>query len=656
MRFMGNGITSCYPDEVDNFISITVLTEESDNHDGRTQVRRARPEPRVPGRTPHESRHARQRHHRRERHPHGANNPQPAARPERTEGRRHDGERRSLHADSGIQHAERATPRGRRRPVRESEKRGRRRIRQLDPSRAARRDLRFWAYALEHADTGIRESQWDNLDHMGEMGLPVHKSRIRSQTPAEVFEYYRQMVEVRSGLPFEADGIVIKIDAHRYQQQLGSTGHDPRWAIAWKFPCAEARTRLNRIFISMGRFGKLTPVAELEPVSLDGATIRHASLHNESDIRRKDIRAGDIVVIKRAGGVIPQVTGPADTDPGRSTTRFSMPQHCPEYREPVRQSPDDAAHWCDNDNCGSKPVEALKHFVSKDSFDIDGLGPVICKAMITSGLVTNPGEVFHLTAEQIRSLDRMGPKLAERIHDSIQGAKSRPLHRVLYALGIYRLGHHVSAQLARRCNSLEEARRLSRDDLMRLNGINEKIADSVLAGFAKRRTIETIRGMRDAGVVLERTERAEPTAPNSTPLFEGTRICVTGTLKHMTRDEAQEHIRTLRGTAVSTVTKRTDVLVVGAKPGSKVAKARQTNTIILGRRAVPRETCRSRTVGVDEDDRQSLRPHRVEGIIETSAASLMIPKKIETAHNPQRPNANFGRGTCPTGTAARKDR
>ena len=453
-------------------------------------------------------------------------------------------------------------------------------IRQLDPSRAARRDLRFWAYALEHADTGIRESQWDNLDHMGEMGLPVHKRRIRSQTPAEIVEYYQQMVEVRSGLPFEADGIVIKIDAHRYQQQLGTTGHDPRWAIAWKFPCVEARTRLNRIFISMGRFGKLTPVAELEPVSLDGATIRHASLHNENDIRRKDIRAGDIVVIKRAGGVIPQVTGPADTNPGRSTTRFSMPQHCPECREPVRQSPDDAAHWCDNDNCGSKPIEALKHFVSKDSFDIDGLGPVICNAMITSGLVTNPGEVFHLTAEQIESLDRMGPKLAERIHDSIQGAKSRPLHRVLYALGIYRLGHHVSAQLARRYDSLEEARRLSREDLMRLDGINEKIADSVLAGFAKRRTIETIKGMRDAGVVLEKTERAEPAAPNSTPLFEGTRICVTGTLNDMTRDEAQEHIRTLRGTAVSTVTKKTNVLVVGAKPGSKVAKARQTNTII----------------------------------------------------------------------------
>ena len=453
-------------------------------------------------------------------------------------------------------------------------------IRQLDPSRTAQRDLRFSAYGLQYADAGIRESQWDNLDHMAEMGLPVDKRRIQTDSTDDIVEYYKQMLEVRSGLPFEADGIVIKIDGRRHQQQLGTTGHDPRWAIAWKFPSAQARTRLNRIFISMGRFGKLTPVAELEPVSLDGATIKHASLHNEHDIHRKDIRAGDIVTIKRAGGVIPQVIGPADADPRRPTKRFCMPQHCPECRERVRQSPDNAAHWCDNDDCGSKPVEALKHFVSKDAFDIEGLGPVICNAMITSGLVTNPGQVFHLTARQIQSLDRMGPKLAARIHDSIQGAKTRPLHRVLYALGIYRLGHHVSAQLAQTCNSLDEATRLSREELMELNGINEKIANSVLAGFAKRRTIETIKAMCEAGVVLQAADRTEPPAPNITPLFEGTRICVTGTLNRMTRDEARGHIRTLRGTPETTVTKKTDILVVGTKPGSKVAKARKNNTLI----------------------------------------------------------------------------
>ena len=453
-------------------------------------------------------------------------------------------------------------------------------MRQLDPSQTAKRDLRFWAYTLQYADHGAYDSHWENLDLMSKMGLPVSHRRVHRSTVGEIIEYYEEMLRLRPSLPFEADGIVIKVDERHHQLELGATGHDPRWATAWKFPAQRATTRLKDIFISMGRYGKLTPVADLEPVSLDGTTIQHASLHNEEDVLRKDIRAGDEVVIERAGGVIPQVIGPVNTDPNRETTPFRMPEQCPECGQSVQHFPQDAAHWCANDDCGSKPVEALKHFVSKDALDVEGMGPVICQNLVDSELVANPGDIFRLTVEQLASLNRMGTKSARRIHDNIQGARNRPLDRVLYALGIYRLGHHVSHQLADMCRSMDEVASLSREQLMNMEGISDKIADSVTAGFASQRTRDIINTMRDAGVALHTMEEEKPMSQNIKPLFDGMRICVTGTLSLMSRNQAQGYISALQGTADSNVTKKTDVLVVGKKPGSKVAKAEKNGTEI----------------------------------------------------------------------------
>ena len=451
-------------------------------------------------------------------------------------------------------------------------------VRQLDPSQTDKRDLRFWAYTLQHADHGTYDSHWENLNLMSKMGLPVNEQRTHGTSAGEIIEYYDEMLRLRADLPFEADGIVIKVDERHHQQELGTTGHDPRWAIAWKFPSQQTTTQLKGIYISMGRFGKLTPVADLEPVSLDGATIQHASLHNEEDIRRKDIRPGDVVVIERAGGVIPQVVGPVNDDPDRPERPFVMPEECPECGDRVQHFPEDAAHWCVNDDCGSKPVEALKHFVSKDALDIEGMGPVICQNLVDSGMVRNPGQIFQLTVADLQSLDRMGSKSATRIHGNIQDAMNRPLDRTLYSLGIYRLGHHVSRQLASTCNSVDEAASLSREQLMNLDGISDKIADSVITGFANQRTRETIEAMRDAGVALQHTEEEQPMSQSIKPLFEGMRICVTGTLSLMTRNEAEGYISTLKGTPDSNVTKKTDVLVIGDKPGSKVAKAEKNGT------------------------------------------------------------------------------
>ena len=453
-------------------------------------------------------------------------------------------------------------------------------IRQLDPAQAAQRELRFWAYNLEYADAGTYDSHWENLDNMWKMGLPVNDQRIKRSTVEEIAQYYEDMVKLRPNLPFEADGIVIKVDERSNQRDLGATGHDPRWAIAWKFPAERAVTRLKSIFISMGRFGTLTPVADLEPISIEGTTIQHATLHNEDNIHEKDIRVGDDVILQRAGGVIPQIIGPVNTDPQREAKPFRMPTNCPECSNPVQHDQDESAHWCVNTMCGSKPLEALKHFVAKDAMDIDGMGPVICQNLINSGMVQNPAQVFNLTPAQLASLDRMGTKSATRIHQNIQEAMHRPLDRVLYALGIYRLGNLVSRQLAQVCQSVDEASEISRGQLMQMDGISDKIADAVLAGFANQRTKDIIQSMRDAGVTLYKETTPTPmTAQGVTPVFKGMKICVTGTLQSMKRNEANSLINQLDGEAVSSVSKTTNVLVVGDKTDSKskVDKAKQNN-------------------------------------------------------------------------------
>ena len=457
-------------------------------------------------------------------------------------------------------------------------------IRQLDPAQATHKELRFWAYTLEYTDAGLDNSQWQNLNNMSNMGLPINDYRAKCSTVDEIAQYYKRILDRRPDLPFEIDGIVIKVDQRSEQQELGATGHDPRWAIAWKFPAEKAVTRLNSIFISMGRFGKLTPVADLEPVFVGGTTVQRASLHNEADVRKKDIRAGDDVILQRAGDVIPQVVGPVNTDPNRDTKPFQMPANCPECDQPVQHDADESAHWCVNHMCGSKPFEALKHFVSKDAMDIDGMGPTISQNLIDSGLIQNPAQVFSLTTTQLASLDRMGTKSAARIHRNIQKAMQRPLDRVLYSLGIYRLGKLVSHQLAQVCQSVDEASELTRDQLISLEGISDKIADSVVNGFANQRTKNIIQSMRDAGVTLQKEPIETPmTQPETNKVFKDMKICVTGTLQSMNRDDTNSTITKLGGTPTSSVTKTTSILVVGEKTASKskIAKATEYKILVL---------------------------------------------------------------------------
>ena len=476
-------------------------------------------------------------------------------------------------------------------------------VRQLDPAVAHRRNLRIWTYSLVRDDVQPQQSHWENLERMTALGLPVNPRRKHCASVADVQEYYYAMLEIRSRLGYDADGVVVKVDSIAGQQELGATGHQPRWAVAWKFPAPRVATRLNAITVSVGRFGKITPVAQLEPAVVDGVTVRHASLHNADDIRLKDIRPGDQVILERAGGVIPYVVGPVNTDPNRPNPPFTMPERCPSCGHQISQRREAAAHWCWNEQCGNRPYKALKHFVSKDAMDIDGFGPTLARALIDRGLVSSPGDIYRLSREDLLAVNRMGPKSADRILANIARSRQASLSRVLYSLGIFRLGHHVSAILAGSYASLDRIARLSREELMRHEGIKEKTADAVIAGFSSPRVQETIAAMKAGGIQIHQeatmNERSQEIDQVPAQVFAGMKVCVTGALQGMTRDQAHGHIIRLGGAPVSGVTKTTSLLVVGAKPGSKLAKARQ-NGIPVWDEEQFREKLYAGAAGTDE--------------------------------------------------------
>ena len=340
-------------------------------------------------------------------------------------------------------------------------------VRQLDPELASRRGLRVWIYDSR----GFRhDSHRASLAELAEFGLPVNPLDRACRDLREVEEFHREMLRLRGDLDYEIDGIMAKADRLTHRERIGTNSREPRWAIAWKFPPAQNAAMLREIRISHGRFGRLTPVAALDPVELGGVTVQSASLHNEEDVRRKDIRAGTMVIVERAGDVIPQVTGPADPIANREAAVFRMPDRCPTCGSRVETRQEETGHWCPNQDCPALLPEQLKSFAGRRAMDIDGLGEHWCRKLVDREIVKNTGEIYFITREQLLTLDRMGERLADRILGNIEASKRRPLERVLYSLGIFRLGRDVSAKLAARCRTMEEIERLGQEELERLAG------------------------------------------------------------------------------------------------------------------------------------------------------------------------------------------
>ena len=386
-------------------------------------------------------------------------------------------------------------------------------IRQLDPKVTASRNMQIWIYSLGDAVQEGPQDHWAVLEWLREMDFRINPENRLCSSLEEVEDYYRHWLERRHDLPYETDGVVVKVSPLDMQDQLGVVGREPRWAIAYKFPAERATTRLLEIGINVGRTGSLNPYAILAPVVVSGATVQHASLHNEEDIHRKDIRVGDTVVIERAGDVIPQVVGPLTDIRTGSEPVFRMPPNCPECGTSVVKTEDDAMHRCPNPACPAQFYELLKHFVSKGAADIDGLGERWCGILIENNMVADVADLYRLEKERLLELDRMGDKLATRIIANIEASKTRAMPRLLFALGITHVGAEVADLLCQNFLGVEELSLATEEDLTAIDGIGPKIAASIIGWFGDPDNRALIDKLRASGVKL--TQDALPVVVES---------------------------------------------------------------------------------------------------------------------------------------------
>jgi DNA ligase (NAD+) len=387
------------------------------------------------------------------------------------------------------------------------------------------------------------------------------------------------LIETREQFPYEADGMVVKVNSTALQRELGAVAHEPRWAIAYKFPATQGTTRLIDIGINVGRTGSLNPYAVLEPVRVGGVVISSAALHNEEDIRRKDIRIGDWVVVQRAGEVIPEIVEPIISRRTGKERVFRMPSRCPVCDSEVIKPESEAMHRCTNAACPSQALERIKHFVSRGAMDIDGVGEKLCQALFEAGLVKDAADLYYVTKEQLLTLERMADKSASNVLNSIAASKDRSLARVIFALGITHVGEQYADLLAEHFDSLDDLAKASEEDLRSILSIGPRIAESIVAFFRQEGNKQIIEKLRKAGVKLKR-EKVKEVQSQALPLA-GLEFVLTGKLESLSRSEAEAKIKALGGKAGSDITRKASYVVVGADPGSKLAKAQKLGTKTL---------------------------------------------------------------------------
>jgi DNA ligase (NAD+) len=445
-------------------------------------------------------------------------------------------------------------------------------VRQLDSSITARRPLDIWVYGLGWVEgKAVPDTHWEIMQWLKSLGFKINPKIALVHTLDEVEKYHQGWVESREKSPYEADGIVAKVNSIALQQELGNVAHEPRWAIAYKFPAVQGTTKLLDIGINVGRTGSLNPYAILEPVRVGGVTISSAALHNEEDIHRKDIRIGDWVVVQRAGEVIPEIVEPIISRRTGKEKIFHMPTRCPVCGSEVIKPEGEAMHRCTNAACPSQALEKIKHFVSRGAMDIDGVGEKLCRALFEAGLIKDSADLYYLTKEQLLGMERMADKSASKVLKSIEESKDRPLDRVIFALGITHVGDQYAELLAGHFASIDALAKASEEELSTIPSIGPKIAESIVVFFRQEGNRQIIEKLRKAGVKLERENVGEELV-SSLPLA-GLEFVLTGKLESLSRPEAEAKIKAIGGKAGSDVTKKTSYVVVGADPGSKLAKA-----------------------------------------------------------------------------------
>jgi len=459
-------------------------------------------------------------------------------------------------------------------------------VRQLDPRITARRPLDIYIYMLGWAEgKATPPTHWETMEYLKSLGFKINPNNRLLDNIEQVTEFHHTWEEKRESLPYEADGIVAKVNRLDLQERLGDVGREPRWSIAYKFAAVEATTRLKSIEISVGRTGTLNPYAVLEPVSVGGVTIKQAALHNEDDIRRKDIRVGDTVIIRRAGEVIPEVVGPVKTKRTGQEKEFSLPDKlydkekkrpaCPECQAEIFRPEGEVMYYCSNAACPAQVHERLEHFTSRGAMDIRGIGESQSAMLLREGLVKDVSDIYYLKdrRKQLLDMERMAELSVDNMLAAIEKSKERPLARVIFALGIRHVGGETAEILARKFHGIEALANASRERLMEIDAIGPKIADSLTAFFREAENRWIIKRLKDAGVRLEEKAKTE-----KLPLA-GLEFVVTGRLEAFSRQEAETRVKALGGTAKDNITKKTSYLVVGTDPGgNKLAKAQELGT------------------------------------------------------------------------------
>jgi len=447
-------------------------------------------------------------------------------------------------------------------------------IRQLDPNVTAHRPIRLWVYQIVIAEGLSRPiaSQWQALQYLKTLGFPVNPLSRRIEDFAEVVDFCVNFAPRRHELEYDIDGLVIKVDNIDLWDRLGFVGKDPRWAIAYKFSSEEAVTVLLDIEVQVGRTGVLTPVAILEPVEVGGVTVSRATLHNEDYIVEKDIRIGDHVIVQRAGEVIPQVVRPLPELRTGDERIWRMPRHCPVCGAEVIRPEGEVAYYCVNSSCPEQLVRSVQWYASKQAMDIEGLGIKVAEQLVSEGLIKDLADIYYLRAEDLLKLEGWKEKRVNNLLRAIEDSKTRPLWRLITGLGIKFVGQVTAQVLAEHYRSVDALARASQEELLSIEGIGPKIAQSIVTWFRQEQNRRVLEKLRRAGLHMaeERPEAEEKPQP-----LAGLTFVITGTLSSMTREEAKNFIESLGGRVSNSVSRKTSFLIVGENPGSKLQKAQQ---------------------------------------------------------------------------------
>lgn len=446
-------------------------------------------------------------------------------------------------------------------------------LRQLDPKIAASRNLDVFLYAIGENHLELIERHSEGLNYLDRLGLKTNQERRLCSTIDDVLEYIKEWQEKRPDLPYEIDGIVVKVDRYDQQEKLGTTVKSPRWAIAYKFPAEEVMTKLIGIDLSVGRTGVVTPTGILEPVRVAGTTVQRASLHNEDLIKEKDIRIGDYVIVKKAGDIIPEVVRSVPEKRTGKENPFAMPTHCPACGSELVRLEGEVALRCINPKCPAQIREGLIHFVSRNAMNIDGLGEKVITQLFQENLVADVADIYKLTKDQLIQLERMGEKSVQNLLTAIEASKENSLERLLFGLGIRHVGAKAAKILAQTYEHIDRLMEAKEEELQAITDIGEKMANSIVTYFQAPEVKELIDELKSLGVnVTYKGERPQNIADIESPVA-GKTIVLTGKLTNLSRNEAKEKLEQLGATVTGSVSKKTDIVIAGADAGSKLEKA-----------------------------------------------------------------------------------